>query len=347
MTEITIDIDTPFPSPDSIRDPIMEAAVGCPNLTLPELPTLPSPVFPTLYMPSLQGMMASAEIAISASLSSMAAIFQQFTNIPIIGSFAASFFPTLPIINLPTIDLMFGNVNTPDILAIIKENIPDISLAYDFITLPWYPSYDIPDLSTLNIWQTISSQAMSIIMKSIGAFTDFIFQVAGIFGDTIEDLINQFAGAWAPIKALLASLPPTFDQIMFSIKDLFDLVGDTAMEIYASLLASVQQKILTLKEVMAAVSQFFIGLPVVSLPDPLIPDLTPPSFDIREALKNLYVSFPQYVMDQVWSFLDGFLDIVFNLGLPSISLSFPLSCDQLTSGLPGPPSVPSVPSLPV
>ena len=341
MTEITIDIDTPFPSPDSIRDSIMDASVGCPNLTLPTLPTLPSPVFPTLYMPSLQGLMASAEIAISSSMTSISAIYEKFSAIPIIGSSVSSFFPTLPVINLPTVDLIFGSVNTPDILAIIKENIPDIALAYDFITLPWYPTYDIPDLSTLNIWQTISSQALSLVMKSVGAFTDFIFQAASVFGDTIEDLINSFAGAWAPIQALIASLPPTFDDIMFSVKDLFDIAGDSAAEIFNGLLESVRQQILTLKEVMASVSAFFIGLPVVNLPDPLIPDLTPPDFDVREALKNLYTSFPQYVMDQVWSFLDGFLDTVFNLPLPSISLSFPLSCDQLTSGLPGPPSLPA------
>ena len=352
MATITIDIDEPFPSPDSIRDPIMEAATGCPNLTLPEIPTLPSPVFPTMYPPSIEGMMASAELAVQTALDSCAAIYEQLSNVPIIGNIIDTFFPDLPVLGINLADLMLGNVDTQEILQIIKDNLPDIAKYYDFITLPWSPTVNIPDIDVLQIWQSITAQAYSMIMKAIGGFVTFIFQVASIFGDTIEDLIGMFWSAWAPILNLINSLPPTFEDIMFAIKDFFDLPGVNVQEIYAALLAAVREKILTVKEVMAAVSAFFIGIPgLIQLPEPLIPDVTMPTFDLREAFKNLYSNFPQYVMQQVWDFLDPFLSIVFGLGLPSISVSYPISCDALAGALPKTfvediPTIPDVPDIP-
>lgn len=261
------------------------------NFKLPSLPTLPSPLFPTMSMPNFEIEKMIASLQGFQLVTTCMAIIQPLVNF--LSLDIGSILPKFPVLDFNLIDLVEGKI--APIIAKIKsmiakgESIPGIPD-------PFFPDAAMPEIQVV---QTLSNVVASYLLQIPSFITGLIGQVTSILE------IGNISG----IPEM-----PTMDTIVGKLKE-------RASEISGGVVASIQD---IMKIDVTTLFDFSMpGFPKMpAIPSPLIPSFTIPTIEFHEALAILINYFASsgllLILDFVQSVLSSFMTFEF----PTICIDF-------------------------
>lgn len=259
--------------------------------TFPVMPTLPSPMFPSISVPNLEAVKTVVELQSMQMLNTLMAMIQPMVTF--LGGSLSALLPKIPGLNLNLIDLL--SVNPQALFDAVKASIAALPPTYNcpFAPLPLYTALSIPDMS---IVQIAANYVKSYSMLLVGF---------------IEGLVSQVTSA-LHIGAM-PTLPtmPTFN----SIKSLILAKVPGATSLY-----QVLQSGISIPAMFNITIPGFPALP--ALPTPLVPSVNIPEFDFQESMGVLMNHLSTYSLSLVMNFINSTL-------ASYISFTFPTFCITL------------------
>ena len=275
--------NTPLPTFSSLHSSFSANLTFPPKeLAFPEMPTLPSPMFPTIGAPNLEMVTTMLELQSHQLMLTMMGFIQ-----PVIDALSLDLdavLPTMP--GLPDFNLMSLLENKADELyAAVKEMIPDLS--------GFYPSLGIPEMELMQkaseLVKTYVASLITWLEEKISAVTDLLSLVGmptlpSI--PTIEELRSIAMNKWNEMKSMI----PDFnaEASMADIFD-FDIPG-------------------------------FPPLP--KIPTPLIPSINIPEFSFELSLQSKFADIQGAAMSMIMDFVDSVLSTVLSFSFPTICIDY-------------------------
>lgn len=259
------------------------------HFTMPQLPTLPSPMFPSIKMPNLEMVTTMMELQLNQMMNTIMGMLTPLTSF--LSLDLSSILPTVPVLNLKLPDILNGNPSA--LLQSVKDKIA-AGFTFPGIPSPLFPDIHMPDLSSL--------------MTMVNLIKSYITQLpATIFG-LIGQVTNKLhIGAMPSLPTM-----PTMDQIQAQvIAALPPLPQLPNPQTYADLLKA---------KIPANLAFNFTipGFPAIpKLPDPLVPSIHMPEFDFYVGFGNMVDHIATYSLQQCMNFCNTISQITF---------SFPTMC---------------------
>lgn len=263
------------------------------------LPTLPSPIFQTLVIPSLEKYIISVELQFSQlvmTLKSMIDPILGFLNIPL-----EDWLPKIPgLSNFSIVDILNGK--SDKIILEIKRN---IDYGFEIPLLPkLYPTLDIPEIIAIQTFQFMMRNYMAMIVTKI---TSAIAQVT----DRLEIAMPVF-----PVI-------PSSDQIFQLIKG----TTETAIEglNQSGPIKDINDFVIYAKNFNLDVNSILSKIDIPMLPPlpktPNIPeDILIPEIGIVAELSNFNMNLIYGLMKMIKDFIDQTLGSFISFAFPTICI---------------------------
>lgn len=262
------------------------------GVNFPGLPTLPSPIFPSITMPSIEKFVMGMEMQLSQFLITIKAMVEPMLSL--IGGDVASWFPSIP--SLPDFNLISILQNGVDgVLNKIKELI-DSGFDFDLPLLPTlYPTMAIPVVKVLQTFQFIMRNHLVVIIMKI---VNLIKQVT----DHLEIGAAVFPSIPTP-EEIIAMMGSVIDSSIEKIDDFVIYVKKHGMNAW---------------EFLSKLS--FPGLP--SMPEtPGIPfDFKIPEITIVSDISNFLSNLCLGVLRKIMEFIDSTLKNYMTFTFPTICI---------------------------
>lgn len=280
---------TPIPSFDDLYNQFAPNLKNPPfNFTMPQLPTLPSPMFPTMKCPNIEMVQSIAELKTTQLMNTCTGMLTPLTSF--LGIDPLSVLPTVPSLNLKLPDILSGNPS--DLLASVKAKIA-AGIQFPGIPSPLFPDMKIPEFESIS--------TMCNLIKS------YITQLPQM----IYNLINSVCG-----NLHLGSMPamptmPTADQLKAMV--IANVPG-------AATLADVMKSGLPTIQIFNFTIPGFPSIP--SLPDPLFPSIHYPEFEFQTAYGNMLDHAASFNMQSCVDFCNNTLGSHLSFSFPNQCIAF-------------------------
>lgn len=273
------------------------------------LPTMPSPLFPTINSPDLYIANLATQLSISTFLNFIKAALQPMMNF--LGMVLE--FPVVPILNL-TLDDLLNGFDMQALIQRLQDVLPNL-------TIPLLPD---PLLLTISIPEyEIVEKIHALINAYCGNLITFAMGIINAVKDKL---------AVKPFKFIVDF--PGIPEIPTSFEDLLALVYPLlGVENLQELIEKYKNKLNNLPSLSSLLMELEIpGLPDLNfiIPDPLFVDLSILEIEIIEISKNFYMS----IMSACTMIIKRFCDKITNF----ISFTFPTICIPI-------PRLPNLPTL--
>lgn len=287
---------TPIPSFDDLYNQFKPNLTNPPfKFTMPSMPTLPSPMFPTMTCPNIESVTAIGELKATQLMNTCMGMLTPLTGF--LGVSLSSIIPTVPVLNLKLPDLLSGQPS--DLLASVKAKIA-AGFTFPGIPSPLFPDMKIPEFESISV--------MVNLIKS------YIMQIpAFIYG-----LINQVTGllhfSGMPAMPTMPTLDSLKAMALANLPPLPNLPNpQTYLDMMKSGLPTNQMFNFTIP-----------GFPAIpALPDPLFPSIHYPEFEFYTGFGNM--------IDHLSSVnLQSCMDFCNNSLASKLSFSFPTMCIPFT-----------------
>lgn len=262
------------------------------GFAFPGLPTLPTPIFPTLIIPSLEKYIAGVELQFSQLIMTVKSFIDpllNFLNIPLIDWLPA--IPTLPTFNI--LDIINGRVD-----KIIAEIRRLVKLNFDFKIpmLPTlYPTLEIPDIKVIHTFQIMMRNYLAIVVTKV---TDLISQVTSILNIGMP-----------PFPVI-----PTEDQIIQMIREKID----SAIENIDDFVIYVKNFKLDINLILSKI--VFPMLPALPKIPNIMIDIKIPEVEIVAEISNFMMNLVYGLMKKIKDFIDQTLGQFINFSFPTICI---------------------------
>jgi hypothetical protein len=286
---------TPIPSFNDLYNQFAPNLKNPPfNFTMPQLPTLPVPMFPTMKCPNIEMVTSIAELKATQLMQTCTGMLTPLTSFLSVDPL--SLLPAVPVLNIKLPDILNGNPS--DLLASVKAKIA-AGIQFPGIPSPLFPDMRIPEFESL-------STMCNLIKSYIMSLPDMIF-----------GLINQVCG-----KLKFASMPamptmPTLDQLKsMALAALPPLPNLPNPQTYLDMMKSGLPTNLMFN--------FSIpGFPAIpSLPDPLFPSIHYPEFEFYTGFGNMVDHLTSVNMQSCVDFCQNTLGSKLSFTFPTMCIPF-------------------------
>lgn len=295
ITTTTVCVPVELPSYDSIYNLIKDINIPfdpkLPGLPKFALPSVPTPMFPSLSMPDFQKTVLATELLVAQFFNWIKAAFD-----PIISFLGIAFeFPKIPVLNLSLPDLVMPNFDITALLA----HLPNFSVP--MLPDPIFSGMKIPEIEALAKVQALIQAYMGTLLT---ALTSLI--------SAVVDKLGKKPFRFNIAMPQIPTLPTSFDDLMLPI---YALLGVADLH---SLLAKLKNPNFSLAALMSGIS--LPGFPNLNLlvPDPMFGKFANPHLSIMQMSKNLYAAMANAALTIVKQFCDAVKRF--------ISFSFPKIC---------------------
>lgn len=291
---VSLCTNSPLPTFKSLYDSFEVNLTFPPQgFTFPALPTLPSPMFPSISVPNLEAIKTVAELQSQQIMGTAMAMIQPM--IDLLGLDLGAILPKIPYIDVSLTDLLAGDP------SVLFQKIKDRLLtglpnpAWPFIPTPFYFELSMPDISVAQIAGNLVKDYMKVITGFIeglvGQVTSFL-EIAGMPAlptfPSFEDIEGLILGKVSGATNFLDAIK---NEIGLSVSELFDIT--------------------------------IPGFPALpALPSPLVPSIGIPEFDFQESMGILMNHLNTTGLQLVMNFIDSTLGAF-------LSFSFPTMCINL------------------
>lgn len=280
---------TPIPSFNDLYNQFAPNLTNPPlHFTMPQLPTLPSPMFPTMKCPNIEMVTSIAELKANQLMTTCTGMLTPLTGY--LGIDPLSVLPTVPSLNLKLPDILSGNPS--DLLASVKAKIA-AGIQFPGIPSPLFPDMKIPEFESLS---TMCNLIKSYIMGL----------PAMIFG-----LINQVCGLLHIGSMPAMPTMPSLDSLQAAVVARVNGATD-----YLS----------AMKSGLPINQMFNISVPgmpsVPSLPDPLFPSIHYPEFEFYTGFGNMIDTYTSTNMQSCVDFCKNTLGSNLSFSFPNQCIAF-------------------------
>jgi len=293
----TLCANTPLPDFNQLyQNAISNFTYPYRNFNFPTMPTLPSPMFPTLMHKGLQLVNTIEELVANQIIKTITQIINPIIKFLGMG---LDLIPKIPGLPFNIFDLLSGDPNT--LYNAVKQAIINKANAlWALVPNPMFHSFLNPDIQLVNTVKMLVKGYMSTLVTFI---TNLINQVVGQLHlpglptiPTFPTLQQIYALILAQIPGITIPSIPDFSHIMTLIPDAL-------------------KKVQTL---FANLSIPGFGALMGMLPNPLIPNHNNFEVDFMQALNTLYSKLNNFI----WNIIMNFCNTILSM----LSFSFPLIC---------------------
>ena len=334
---VKICLDSPFPTFNGLHQlfsPLMQLpSVSLPqlgdlsipipsfSLILPPLPTLPSPPFGSLKIPSLETAMFAAEAGVVQLMTGILTAIKLVAEK--LGLSLLALLPKIPILNINLIDLVTADAKAlvAGIKAAIKAAIDKgLDTLAGIFQLPWNYTINIPDIDVLQMLQAL--------------IRDYLVRVVNVLIELVKKVIDKFKKILGYIKMIELPKLPTFEEIIKLILSLFQLPDISA------LIATIRKIPEMIKNIFTALSAIFAPFGVFfTVPDPLMPDLKFPEIEFKQLLLAFFNDVIMGPFKLLMDFILTVLKKILNFQLPVLCFDCP-DVTQFAIPVPAPSTTP-------
>lgn len=377
MTTIMICADTPVPAFVDLYDQIV-AELNIPNLefVIPELPTLPSPIWPGIRKFSYEAVIAMAEIQAQQYATTFMAMIQPFVDF--LGLAINDILPQIPVIGGTLIDLLAGNVDA--MLETVKLAIAQgWETVAAFIPVPVFPNLrnlaEEALLTLQNIIRNYWNLLIAVCVDLIGQITDLL-QLAGLPAIPVMPTVDELIDV---LISLLPSLIPGLGDIMNNINYIAE-VADKTISDARDAMGAIPSLVSEFKYLVTHPDVLLLRLGIdLDAPQQIIDDAIAQATALRDILTSITIPtveellnaiipppFPAFVLPNMsdiidtfeQAFMEGFKNLINDMQnyimniivdfvndiLSLLGITFPLICIPVV--LPPIPSFPTIPTIP-
>lgn len=282
--------DDPFPTFASLHDQL-EEMFKVPNvkLEIPELPTAPSPMYPDIGSFQTEAVNFMQELQLNQMFVIFSTLLSTVTDF--LGMDLEGILPSMPgwpDSNLITI--LEGEIN--ELLASIPDDIHE--LLEDVKPNPTYPDYSIPTMDALDTVQFAVRNYGIILMKLAIELVEMVTDLLQIPGLPAFPEIPT-------LQTLYGLLSDLFPDIPEYPKVPLDYEGPPELPEVPEIPKFTLEM---LNEIEIPGFDFKL-----EYPSPLIPNVTPPTYDFVQALKGMWIGLVMEIQKKIVEFVDEFLPI--------------------------------------
>lgn len=261
------------------------------KIILPTLPTMPSPLFATLYSQNLELAKFAVEAQTALLLTTCKAIIDPLLAI------VGGALPKIPVINLDLVDLL--SLNPQVLIEKVKQAVL-AKVPFPYVTIPFYLTLNIPEFQYMQIASLIVKNYLISLMLFI---QELVSKVADIL---------KFDELGIPLLPTLPQIP-TLDELLAQATALIPPLPNVSLNEYRALLFEALSKL--------SVPGF---PPLPGIPNPLIPSLSIIEYELQESLGILMNHLTLLPMNIILEYTLEQLTKV-------LSFVFPVVCFPITS----------------
>jgi hypothetical protein len=256
------------------------------SISVPVLPALPNPIFPGFGSTNLTIVQILSQFQLNQLLVTLKAFLDPVVNF--LGIAIGSILPNIPGTNFNLLDLLAGTPNAIyNALAALPRSV--------LLSLP----------GVLNpIFYGIGAGAIELALAVQGVITGYVVSVITI----VVNLFNQAAHALSIGGLSIPTIP--------SISSLLHMIIPSGTSV-PNVITFLQR--FSLNELLALVS--VPGFPTFpALPDPLIPSMNFPEFNLATGLNLLYISLATFCMTTILQYIQNTLGHFISFAFPKICI---------------------------
>lgn len=292
ISMVSLCTNSPLPTFNSLYDGFVENLTFPPqSFTFPSLPSLPSPMFPSIGIPNLEAVKILVELQSMQLMTTAMGMIQPM--IDFLGLDLGAVLPKIPYLDISLTDLLNGDPSV--FIQSIKDRLATglPNLAWPFIPDPFYFKLGIPDISAI--------QTASLLVK------DYSNLLTGFISGLVSQVTSELEIANMPTLPAI----PTYGEL---VQLLLDNVPGAS-------------NVLDIIESGVSLSDIFnISIPGIpplpSIPSPLIPSVNIPEFDFQEGMGLMLSNITTVLMQKIMDFIDSTLGAFLPFSFPTICLPF-------------------------
>lgn len=258
------------------------------KFTMPSLPTLPSPMMPSVSYPNVEMVTCISQLQCTQYMNTCMGMLTPLTGY--LGQSISAILPSVPVLNLKLPDLISGDPSA--LLASVQQQIKN-GIQFPGIPNPLFPDFHFPEFSG--------------VMTMINLIKTYIMQIPAV----ISNLIGQ--GTSALHIGNMGALPTMPDLSTIQSQVTAKVSGATS---YLD----------AMKSGLSTNQLFNISVPgfpaIPSLPDPLFPSIHMPEAEFYLGFGNMIDSMTMNNLNQCYQFCQNSLASKLSFTFPTQCIAF-------------------------